>query len=67
MQEHVEFLECLRSRRRPYADGIVGRESMLPAFAAEKSIREGRIIDIDEILDDGLLPKRPYSELPMPR
>ncbi|MHB0876027.1 MAG: Gfo/Idh/MocA family protein [Anaerolineae bacterium] len=66
MQEHVEFLDCLRSRRRPYADGIVGRESMLPAFAAEKSIREGRIIEIDEILDEGLLPKLPYREAPMP-
>jgi myo-inositol 2-dehydrogenase / D-chiro-inositol 1-dehydrogenase len=66
MQEHVEFLECLRTRRHPYADGIVGRESMLPAFAAEKSIKEGRIIEIDEILDEGLLPKQPYRELPMP-
>jgi predicted dehydrogenase len=66
MQEHVEFLRCVRTRERPYADGIVGRESMLPAFAAEKSIKEGRIVHIEEILDEGLLPRQPYREPPMP-
>jgi len=67
MQEHVEFLECVRTRRPTYADGVVGRESMLPAFAAERSIKEGRIVEIEEIMDEGLLPNEPYCEPPMPR
>jgi len=66
MQEHVEFLECLRTRRRPYADGLVGRESVLPAFAAERSIKEGRIVFTDELLEEGLLPRAPYREPQFP-
>lgn len=44
--ERVEFLECVRERRRPFADGAVGRSSLLIALAAEESIQTGRPVDI---------------------
>ena len=44
-----EFLQCIRTRQTPFADARVGRESLLIALAAERSIREGRPIEIDEL------------------
>lgn len=43
-----EFVDCLRTRTKPFADGIVGRDSLLVALAAERSVREGRPIDLEE-------------------
>jgi predicted dehydrogenase len=51
--QHVEFLECVRERREPFASGRVGREASLVAFAAERSIREGRAVDIVEVEAEG--------------
>lgn len=47
-QQRREFLECVRTRSTPFADGVVGRNSMLVALAAEMSIMEGRAIDLKE-------------------
>ena len=47
--QHVEFLECVRERREPFASGWVGREASLVAFAGERSIQEGRVVEIAEL------------------
>jgi predicted dehydrogenase len=47
--QHVDFLECVRERREPFASGRVGWEASRVAFTAERSIREGRVVDIAEI------------------
>ncbi|MDK2971456.1 MAG: hypothetical protein PWP23_1211 [Candidatus Sumerlaeota bacterium] len=47
-QQRIEFLECLEQRREPFANGEVGRDSLLVALAAERSIREERPIDLKE-------------------
>lgn len=44
--ERKAFLACVRERRQPYANLQTGRWSMLPALAAEASIKEGRLIEI---------------------
>ena len=51
--QHLEFLECVRERREPFASGRVAREASLVAFAAERSIREGRVVDLAEIEAEG--------------
>jgi predicted dehydrogenase len=51
--QHVEFLECVRERREPFASGRAGREASLVAFAAERSIREGRVVDLAELETEG--------------
>jgi predicted dehydrogenase len=43
-----EFLECVREQKQPFADGQVGRESLLIALAAEESIRTGMPINLAE-------------------
>jgi predicted dehydrogenase len=47
--QHVEFLECVRERKEPFASGWVGWEASQVAFAAERSICEGRVVGIAEI------------------
>ncbi len=51
--QHVEFLECVRERRQPFASGRVGWEASRVAFAAERSMREGRVVDIAEVETEG--------------
>jgi predicted dehydrogenase len=46
--ERKEFLECVEKRIEPYANLYVGRQSIVVALAAEKSIEEGRIVYIKE-------------------
>lgn len=48
-QQRREFLECLETGRRPFADGEVGRRSLIIALAAERSIQEQRPIKIEEL------------------
>lgn len=43
-----EFVECLRTRKRPFADARVGRDSLRIALAAERSVREGLPISLLE-------------------
>jgi predicted dehydrogenase len=51
--QHVEFLDCVRDRKEPFAGGRVGWEASRLAFAAERSIHEGRIVDITELDVEG--------------
>lgn len=46
--ERKEFLECVEKRKEPYANLYIGRQSIVVALAAEKSIEEGRIVYIKE-------------------
>lgn len=47
-RQRREFLECLETRTRPFADGNVGRTALVIALAAERSIRESRVIPLEE-------------------
>lgn len=47
-QQRREFLRCLETRERPFADGMVGRESLAIALAAERSIRTGLPVELEE-------------------
>lgn len=46
--QHIEFLECMRTRKLPFANLLNARESMVIAMAAERSIREKREVFIEE-------------------
>jgi predicted dehydrogenase len=46
--ERREFLECIKKRKLPYANLLIGREACVVSFAAEKSIKEGRVVNISE-------------------
>ncbi|HOO55737.1 MAG TPA: Gfo/Idh/MocA family oxidoreductase [bacterium] len=46
--QHVEFLECMKSREKPFASLLRARESMVISMAAERSIKEKREVLISE-------------------
>ncbi len=48
-KQRYEFLECIRSGKAPFASGEVGKEALLIALAAEKSIEEERYVYIDQL------------------
>ena len=43
-----EFLKCLEMKTQPYANLLIARESCVISLAAEKSIKEGRLVLISE-------------------
>jgi len=45
--EHLNFIKSIRTGIPPAADGEIGKWSVIVPLAAEKSIKEKRIIDID--------------------
>jgi predicted dehydrogenase len=47
--QHIDFAECILNGSPPFCNGRIGRESIVIAVAAEKSIRENRIVYIDEL------------------
>ena len=47
-RQRREFLECVRQRTEPVANGKVGRLALAVALAAEKSIQEQRTVEISE-------------------
>ncbi len=47
--QHIDFADCILSDSPPSCNGRIGRESIVIALAAEKSIREDRIVFIDEL------------------
>jgi predicted dehydrogenase len=47
--QHTDFADCILNDSPPFCDGKVGRESIVIALAAEKSIKEERIVYIDEL------------------
>jgi len=48
-QQHIEFADCILNNSPPVCDGRVGRESIVIALAAQKSIKEERIVHVDEL------------------
>lgn len=48
-QERREFLETVRTGSRPWADLEVGYQSLLIALAAQRSIKEERVVTIAEL------------------
>lgn len=50
-QQHKEFANSILNNRPPTCDGIIGKESIVIALAAQKSIAEERIVHISEFLE----------------
>jgi predicted dehydrogenase len=50
-QERIEFLETVRTGRQPRAGLTVGLDSLLVALAAERSIKEERVVYLSEVAD----------------
>ncbi len=50
-EEMRAFIQCVREKKRPFADVYVGKMSILPAVAGEKAVEEGRIVYIEEMDD----------------
>jgi len=44
--QHVEFVQCVKTNTRPFCSGPEARQSFIIAEAAERSIREQRTIDL---------------------
>ncbi len=47
-RQRREFLHCLETRQEPFANGTTGRNSLIIALAAERSIRENRPVELAE-------------------
>lgn len=48
-RQRLEFLRSVRTGEQPFAGGLVGRDALLVALAAEKSIKEERYVYISEL------------------
>jgi predicted dehydrogenase len=48
-EQWEQFARCVRTGERPPADGILGVQGLLPAFAGEAAIRDGRVVSLEEI------------------
>lgn len=48
-RQRIEFLKCIQEGIPPFCDAKVGRDALLIALAAEKSIQEERYVYIDEL------------------
>lgn len=48
-RQHIDFADCIMNGTPPFCDGKIGRESIIIALAAEKSIKEERIVYVDEL------------------
>ena len=49
--QRIDFIACIREGKQPFATGQVGRNALLVALAAEKSIVEERYVYLDELSD----------------
>ncbi len=47
--QHIDFANGIMNDTPPFCDGAIGRESIIIALAAEKSIKENRIVYVDEL------------------
>lgn len=45
----MDFAECIREKKKPFASGEIGRMALAVSLAAEKSCAEKRIVQIDEL------------------
>jgi predicted dehydrogenase len=48
-EQWEEFITSIQTGKPPACDGILGVQGLLPAFAAERAIREGRMVSLEEI------------------
>jgi len=48
---YKDFLDCIRTGREPLVTGEQGKKSLIVPLAAETSIKERRIVHVNEILD----------------
>lgn len=51
--QHIEFANCILKGSPPFCDGRIGKESIIIALAAEKSIKEDRTVYIEELEQNG--------------
>lgn len=49
LNQMKSFIDSIRSNKPAKINGLIGRESVLVALAAEKSIKENRIVEIAEL------------------
>ncbi|MNE60131.1 hypothetical protein D3C80_1552590 [compost metagenome] len=52
--QRVDFIDCIRNNKQPFANAQVGRNALLIALAAEKSIVEERYVYLHELQDHGV-------------
>ena len=48
--ELVSFLDTIKKGRKPYPDGEVGKWSVAIPLAAEKAVKERRVVEIEEVI-----------------
>ena len=54
----THLLDCIERNRSPLTNHWWGRESILVGVAAERSAREGRVVDVDELRRASRYPDR---------
>ena len=54
-EQWEDFIACIRTGRPAVCDGILGVQGLLPAFAAERTIAEARMVSIEEIAREAKL------------
>ncbi len=47
---YIDFADCIRKGKKPFADAEIGRMAVAAACAAEKSMTEKRIVKIKDVL-----------------
>ena len=52
-EELEEFASCIRHGGKPEADGVSATHNLAVVKAGVKSAREGRVVEVDEILESG--------------
>jgi predicted dehydrogenase len=52
-EELDEFVTCIREGKKPETDGVWASRNLAVIKAGVRSAREGRAIDVDEILKSG--------------
>ena len=52
LHQHLDFIKCIREGKQAFADGIIAKRSTYACFAGQKSIREGRVVQCNEIISD---------------
>ena len=52
-EELEEFVHCIRTRTKPETDGWWASRNLAVIKAGVRSAREGRVVEVDEILASG--------------
>lgn len=47
---YIDFVDCLRGGKNPFANGEIGRMAVAVAIAAEKSMAAKRVVKIEEVM-----------------